>query len=405
MDGFADRALLPPVIGALPRMTRNRTTPAFPASVVDAIEAYLSELAKGKPYTGLASGHFRSPASPRTITSLREQLHWYFSCLVELGRLDLTGTPDVSELMCLQNILAAFEAERDGKFYWKPLALRTNMKNMGAVFRFARRYHPDLKDVQSEFFQQHYFIGAKSMTKTNEDFCRRLVRTPERVSRFLNLAGHLHHDAADLLDRFDVLTGAQKTRALQLSTAAATAAVLTFLPLRASTLVDLRVYGDNPHITFPLGFRNVTVAIPTILMKNKKPMTAEFRKRGKVDPRMILEWWLQVARAKVMERLHNADPARLMGGASYAYVAEAWRLGTAEHNIYMTLHQVRHAIASILLNEPGADVDCIAALLNDSPATVLRAYAFFDRDRAFERGQSGLASVNKALSRGQGARR
>ncbi|WP_415256575.1 hypothetical protein [Sulfitobacter sp.] len=400
---FSDRIdpqLLPVRIGELPRVSRCRQTPVFPSSVTEAVTSYLGELAVGLKYKGLASNHSRKPLSPRTVTSIREQLAWYFTCLIELGRLDPEGQPDVSELMVLENILAAFDAETAGEFYWTPLGARTNRKNMGAVFRFARRYHPDLFTVQTEFFKGEYFTGWDTMTKENQDFCRRLVRSKPRTHKFLNLPGKLFEQSVDLIDRFDSLSEGQKTNALKIAVATAAAAILMFIPLRADTLVNLSVTGRDADIFFPQNSKDVHLSIPRPMMKNRKAMVAEFGRRGKVDPRKVLEWWMRKARPLVMKQILTPDPTKLLGGAKYHYLADGWRYATADQDIYMTLHQVRHGIASILINEPGADVDVIAALLNNSPATVLKTYAFFDGEKGVQRGMDGLKAVNAALEKG-----
>lgn len=395
-----DPALLPGKIGELPQVTKHRVTPPLPGQVVDAVRAYLDELALGQRYLGLASRHRRKALSPRTIKSIKEQLDWYFTALAELGRLDLTGNQDMEDVMSIENILAAFEAEISGDFYWKPLAPATNKKNMSTVFRFARRFHPELRDTQTEFFEGAYFKGWDSMTPENETFCRRLVKSDARMRKFLNLPRQLFEDAQDLMNRFDTLSCGEKTRALKLSTAAAAAAVLMFVPLRADTLIKLEVYGPDATILLPDKSKKVHLCIHKTLMKNKKPMTAELGKRGRVDPREILTWWMTIARHRVTNRILAPDPHRLLGGVGYGYLAEAWRYATAQNDLYMTLHQVRHGIASILLNQPGSDVEVIAALLNNSPATVLRKYAFFDREAAIERSQNGLNDVNDALTKG-----
>jgi len=400
---FSDRIdpdLLPARIGELPRVSHGRQTPVFPSSVTEAVTAYLDELAVGMKYKSLASNHSRKPLAPRTITSIKEQLAWYFTCLIELGRLDPEGQPDVSELMVLENILAAFDAETAGEFYWKPLAARTNRKNMGAVFRFARLFHPDLFTVQTEFFKGSYFAGWDTMTEENQNFCRRLVRSKPRMHKFLNLPGKLFEQSVDLIERFDSLTEGQKTNALKLAVATAAAAILMFLPLRANTLVNLSVTGTDANIFLPQNSKDVHLSIPKKMMKNQKSLVAEFGRRGKVDPRKILEWWMRKARPLVMKQIQTPDPTMLLGGAKYHYLAAGWRYATADQDIYMTLHQVRHGIASILINEPGADVDVIAAILNNSPGTVLKTYAFFDAEKGVQRGMEGLKDVNAALEKG-----
>ena len=77
---------------------------------------------------------------------------------------------------------------------------------------------------------------------------------------------------------------------------------------------------------------------------------------------------MRKARPPVMKQIQTPDPTKLLGGAKYHYLATGWRYATADQDIYMTLHQVRHVIA---------------AILNNSPETVLKTYAFFDRRRAF----------------------
>ncbi len=395
-----DPGLLPSPIGALPRVSHDRQTPVLPRAVTQAVDIYLEELKVGEKYRGLASNHSRKPLSDRTIYSIRHELAWYFTCLIELDLLDPEGQPDISDLMSLDNILAAFDAEVAGEFYWKPLAPRTNRKNMGTVFRFARRFRPELYDVQIEFFKGSYFAGWDTMTEENQEFCRRLVRSPQRMHKFLNLPAHLFEQSVDLIDRFDSLSDVHQANALKLSVAAASAAILMFLPLRADTLTHLTLTGGDANIFFPETSKEVHLSIPKQMMKNRKAMVASFGRRGKVDPRKILEWWIRKARPLVMKQIRTPDATKLFGGAKYYYLAAGWRYATAEHDIYMTLHQTRHGIASILINQPGADVDIIAALLNNTPTTVLQTYAFFDREQGVQRGMQGLKAVNAALEKG-----
>ncbi|SNR44751.1 hypothetical protein [Puniceibacterium sediminis] len=58
-------------------------TPKFPETVLREVETYLGELSEGRPYGGLASKHRRAALSPRTTKSIKEQLDWYFTALVE----------------------------------------------------------------------------------------------------------------------------------------------------------------------------------------------------------------------------------------------------------------------------------------------------------------------------------
>jgi hypothetical protein len=319
--------------------------------------------------------------------------------MVELDLLDLSEDPDPASFATMGHILAAFEAEVAGDYYWKPLAKTTVRKNLQGTFRFLRRFNSDLKNEQKEFFHGAYFENWDKMTPDNQAFCKRLVKSDYRKAKFFSLARLFHEKAAPMIASYDDLPHNQKAQAANWALAAAAAAVLTFLPVRADTAIQLTMEGPNAHVTLPPASKLVTFALPRTIIKNKKPIPADISRRGKVDPRAILEWWLKTARPVLMDRLQNPDPTLLLGGAGYARLNKAWRFATASVDFYMNLHQVRHAIASILWNEPGADINVIASLLGDHPETVARVYAFLDVAAQVQRGMDGMAAVNAELER------
>lgn len=396
-----DRAILPGLIGEIPTATKRRITPELPAAVVQEIDDYKVSLQVGQSYGGLLSGRLRPGLEESTIKSHVENLRWYFSCLLELGFLSEEGELSIEELTTAEKLLAVFDAEVSGHFYWTPLSDRTIRKNMQSAFQFARQFHPDLSELQKEVFKSEVFQDCDVMTKPNQEFCRKLVGSTARTKKFLNLAQEFHSEAKPLIECFDQLAEGEKTKAVKFAMASAMAAILTFLPLRADTLIKLTCTGADANVMLPTGARTVRLNIEKGLMKNNKPLVGPLAARGTVDPRAILEWWLSEARVRLMHRIQFPDPARLLGGASYVYASDAWQYATGSVGMYMKLHQVRHAIASILINQPGSDINVIAALLNNSPATVARAYAFFDQSAAIERGQNGLADVNAALKTGK----
>ena len=73
------------------------------------------------------------------------------------------------------------------------------------------------------------------------------------MKKFLNLPGALFKQSVNLIDRFDSLSAGQKSNALKLAVATAAAAILMFAPLRADTLVNLSVTGQDANIFFPEG--------------------------------------------------------------------------------------------------------------------------------------------------------
>lgn len=288
-----------------------------------------------------------------------------------------------------------------GRLSPKPYAPRTVDLRLNTVFRFLERYEPSLREERPKILTSKCFDGIRDMTASNREFCQRLVRDRARTHTFLNLAATLFEKAAPMISRFDDLLPSEQHLARDLALGAALAAVLTFLPFRASTITELLCEGPDAHVWVDRKKGVVDFVVPGEIVKNRKKITGRIGKRGRVDPQMILSWWLSEARPHLLAVLQRPDPTRLYGGAGYSRIAKAWKFATAECGLFMQLHQARHAIASILMNQPHPDVQQVAALLGDAPATVLRAYAFFDAEAAIARGQEGLRNVNKALSNGR----
>ncbi|UWQ57622.1 hypothetical protein K3722_14015 [Leisingera caerulea] len=395
-----DESLLPPPLGEIPMVTDRRITPELPEKIARDISEYEADLHRGEAYGGLLEGLRKPGRSKGTVKNAREAAQWFFSCMAELDLLDLSTNPDTESFATLSCIQAAYDAEVAGDFYWKPLAKTTVRKNLEGTFRFLRRFNPGLEAAQRAFFEGSYFQGWDDMTEANQEFCRRLVKSDAKKLKFFSLARLFHQKAAPMIARYEDLPYNQQSQAVNWALAAAAASVLTFLPLRADTLLNLSVEGGDAHVLLPYGKNCAGFAIPPDIVKNNRRIKTSIQRRGKTDPRLILDWWLADARPILMARLQNPDPALLLGGAGYARLNKAWRFSTASVDLYMTLHQVRHAIASILWNEPGTELNVIAALLADQPATVARKYAFFDDETHIERGMAGMSEVNAALEKG-----
>lgn len=399
LDHGLSANLLPGMIDDIPMVTKRRTTPKLPPKLQRAISEMETDMREGVPYDCLLENLRKDPCSEGTIKNAREAANWFLSCMVELDFLNLDEDPDPNSFATMGHIQAAFETEVAGEYYWKPLGKLTIRKNLEGTFSFLRRFNPDLKKAQTEFFKGKYFQNWETMTLENQAFCRRLTKSDQRKAKFFSLARLFHEKAAPMIAGFDELPHNKQTQAVNWALAAATAAILTFLPIRADTAIQLTIEGPEAHVALPQKTKTVNFALPPEIIKNKTRITTEISRRGKTDPRAILEWWIKDARPLLMARLQSPDVSLLLGGAGYARLNKAWRFATASVDLYMNLHQVRHAIASILWNEPDFEIKAIAALLGDQPETVARTYAFHDVEAHIKRGMDGMASVNAALEK------
>ncbi len=401
--------LLPHKIDQIPVITRRRVTPTLPPKCEQAIADLQSDMRLGVLYDDdllddddLSDDDEmrKDPCAESSIKSVRDTVGWFFSCMVELDFLDLNADPDPSTFATIGCITAAFESEVAGEFYWTPLKKRTVRKNLEGTFRFLRRFNPKLKSKQQKFFKQKYFAKWQPMTEENEEFCRSLMKSSQDKAKSLNLGAIFYDKAASMIANYSNLSFNEKTQAQHWALSAAAAAILTFLPLRATNLTQLTIEGEEANVFLPYKSKDVQIVIPKEMVKNNRKIVTRISRRGKTDPRTILLWWLSEARPLIMAGLSKPDVTLLLGGARYQNLYKSWRFATASVDLYMNLHQVRHAIASILKNQPNSDIEVIAALLADEPATVDKIYAFIDIEDKTQQGLNGLADVNCALQKG-----
>ena len=401
-----------------PAYCKRRQAAPLPAYIESHLTEYEASLLRPAPMQGLLKKVQRAARSKEHVKATMMALRWYFACLSELGHLpraacpqaeDLSFSGSIAELLTIDLIEECFEGERCGAFSWDALAPRTLQGRLQMVFQFASIFDPDVALGRKQFFKRKYFEGLDGMTDENRAFCRKLVRSSQLSWKVMNFPRLFQEKAAPMIADWDNLSPSHRHIALDLSLGAAAASVLCFLPLRASSLTQIRVYGADPHVILSseAGRRaHVDLVIPGDLIKNRKPVIGTFGRRGKTDPHAILTWWLLAPREKksprdlVMSRLESTDPDCLLGGASYGRLLKAWKYATADAGYYMNPHQARHAIASLLINEPHVDTAAVASVLNISPATLLRVYAFFDVEKAVARGQHGLSEINTALEKG-----
>lgn len=395
---FSRKDLLPACLGSLPEAGRRRSSRPMAPRFREAVETYLAERASGQQMNGLLKKATRKKVKPTTLKVERDALNWFWDCLLELDLAVPGEDPAPKGFATITIVDAVFGAESEGCLPWKALAPTTLRKNLEAVFRFLQVQDRTIALDRKEFFQADFFKSIESMSEANIAFCKQLVESPPRSWRFLNMARLLHEEASAKMALFQELNEVQKAQACHLALAAVAAAILTFVPLRASTLIAVGINGTDAHVFMPEEKPVVNLTIPPELVKNKVSIEATIEKRGKVNPRKILDWWIGDPRDRVMARIGNPQSDLLLGGATYKHLRRAWTYATATQGCYMNLHQVRHAIASLMINQPNPEINAIAAMLGDTPETVLRTYAFFSRKQAMERGQAGMQRVNKALS-------
>ena len=198
-------------------------------------------------------------------------------------------------------------------------------------------------------------------------------------------------------------TGSQyeKDIAIALGIAACAAAIWTSLPLRISTLLRLTHGNEKADVQIHGNRSGIVLTTPPDIVKNgysHRYITLTSKPGG--NPREIVAWFVSEVRPLLLDHHiapHLRDSDRLFGGVSYARRSSIWRSVTLEAGVPMTPHQVRHAIATVMANQPGADYSIIAALLGDTEATVQKNYAVVDQAKKSAEGQHLLAQIHGNL--------
>ncbi|MGM0584272.1 MAG: hypothetical protein ACQEUZ_06445 [Pseudomonadota bacterium] len=398
----SDSGLLPAVIGKIPATSSRRRSQEMASTFAAELDAWLEDARLGPVSDGYLSIRGQ-PLSPKTIRRRRDGIAWLYACLVEEGLLDPERDPHPRAFTDPKMLLRILEAESNGLHPWQRLRPSSVKGHLEAALLFLSRYDPDILGRRATLFRHAYLSGAGQMTPEHEAWCRALVNSSERTRAFLDLAPTLHARSAPLIADYKALDEGARAAAVKLAFGAAAAAILTSLPLRAGTLLSLTLEGEDAMVAFPRNSRGVSLAIPGSVVKNNTPLNVTLQRRGRMNPRATLQWFIhQGPRDLLMRRIKRPDSRLLFGGAEYHYLHLAWTYATAEGGFYMTPHLVRHGIASLLCNEEDPDFDLVAALLGNTEETTRRNYAFFDKAQAVERGQRKLRDVSRALS---GARR
>ncbi|MCB2118549.1 MAG: hypothetical protein KDE06_03875 [Rhodobacteraceae bacterium] len=322
---------------------------------------------------------------------------------------------DLHGLMSRDRIMAAIdeqiarsEGEIELKDPRKSQTLANRLTNLRTIARHGLKdpeivAHIDLlKEVYKEFV-----LSPKEMTEEAERFCRLLKHRPEIAARLVNAPRWL----ADLAEKDLAAARAAGNRlheeqALRLYAAAVLFAIQLSRPLRTSNLVSLRHRGS--------------AEIGGNLRWVKKGSHAELRfAKGEIkndrsiavhvvgDDAAILHTWMNQHRPRFLELRELSDTPYIFPGSakprfvkdaislpegclSPAAMVELWDIGERKLGLGITPHQIRHAVATLILSMEPGNFAKAASVLGDTEETVRRHYGQ-------DSGQAAAQAVRGAL--------
>lgn len=394
---FAISIVLSPALDGTP-IQKSRThcvRAELPPPLAKEIRDWVSKRVRGEP-----KGHRlkrKSKCTPKRAKAAVSGVTYVYTAMLTAGLIEtgpLCSVADLADPTLLEDII---ERELKGEFPWAPLEPTTLFAYVSDWKLFVRGCGHNaelLTEVISDFTE---FENVKGMSSGRRDWCEDFLHDHHKQAVFWGLPNALFKAAQKAMLTYETGSQQQKDEAIALSLAACAAAIWTSLPLRISTLLKLSYGGKDADVQLHKPGRGLVLTTPPDIVKNgysHSNMALTPKKGG--DPRAIVAWFVDKVRPKLLKahiapHLQRSD--LLFGGVSYARMSGIWRKATLEAGVPMTPHQVRHALATLMANQPGADFSIIAALLGDTEATVRKNYVFVDQAKKHAEGQKVLAEI------------
>lgn len=402
LTGIAGLAPSAPITLTWERRAEPRAV-RIPPSIAEPLEAWLAARARGtrvSGYTELAI----NPLSPATIKSYRTGIEWYADGLRTFGLADLDaaqGPQDIADPSLLWRLVAA-EIDGETATELTPHSLRNYLSS--AAY-FLQPYAPQILAERKLMLKLPYFEGLNGMTPAIREWCRDLIRSPDKQYAFLSAPATLFARAVSLMDMWDGLDFHQRADALRIAVVAASMAITTRLPLRVSNLVGLTLRGPGQQLFLPSRRQSpARIMLAADNVKNRRPIHADLLDTKIFSPADIMRWFAECARPRLAAG-YEIDPAvddRLFPGLTYNRYLRFFTRTMAELDLSMTPHRCRHALASILLAINPTCIREVAELLGDNVATVEKHYGWIDRGRIITDAQTIAADALRVLGRSAG---
>lgn len=410
-------ALRPIVIDDLPQLAGQRKSGDLPPLIAQALAEYLEEKRDPGILQGL-DGKVRvsdDGVGIHSETAISQGIKWYHDCLVSMGYLphgSNASSQEIARLDWLETAVAESLADlrrgpENRRLPWKPIGAKKLSEHFKYVLNFTYRFKPETK---SEVLRIEKIRGIFSdllsdeMTPENKKFCLSILSNDEKMWIVLNMHTLLFQEAQDTWRDYPHQSPVRQAQTLNLAILAAIAAIETSFPFRSHTVLNLSLFGDDPDVKLPSEQPNrVEFDVVRRIIKNRETFTGDLEGSESSRPREILDWFVAGPREAILKNAYflparSRQPDLLFCGYNYKRYNDTLQFHSARLGLRMKTHQWRHAVASILINLEGANVEDIAAVMNISVAVLLKRYAFIRKSLRVARGMRNLDKLRAGLN-------
>ncbi|MCA2008630.1 site-specific integrase [Tritonibacter mobilis] len=226
--------------------------------------------------------------------------------------------------------------------------------------------------------------ASNDMSPTSRKFCEHLLASSQQTMKFLSMHVHLRNQANELLDQLTgnviILKSQEITLIRQIGTVAALCALETRgAPIRIESALELVLRG--PDRTFHLPSRktrHATIDLGPEHTKNNVEIWAPIQPNN-LNGLEVIFWYLEKIRPLFPNHKNSIHlfPGFKCGEALEYRTFLGWfKRQTRSAGLPMTPHKFRHGLASLLLQHNPGRWDLLERLLDDTPATVRKNYAW-----------------------------
>jgi hypothetical protein len=312
----------------------------------------------------------------------------FVSTLIRSGAVSKDSMAHLCDLLTPENAAAAvrfWSSHADEKGH---ISARTAYDYLKATYVVMSRNGVDPSPIRDHLKANRFLKGGKKasgeMSASSRSFCEQLLGSAQLTMSFLSMHVTLRNRANEMLKaienggRIPESNELQKIR--QIGTVAAICAIETRgAPIRIENALELLFRGPNPTFLLPTEkTKHATIQLGIEDTKNDVEIWAPINP-GNLNGLEVVEWYLQKIRPLFPDHEKSEclfPTVKKPGSLAYRTFLSWFKRHTRSEGMPMTPHKFRHGLASLLLQRNPGRWDLLERLLDDTPATVRKNYAW-----------------------------
>jgi hypothetical protein len=393
VDGVKD--LLPQAPFPPAQTQRFQVTPGVPEVIAQEINQWV-DIATQTNFDPVEN-RYEDSCSQSDIAYKRAALRKFVSALHFTENHCLDTSEGLQGLLTPENAILAVRYWTSNQTGEGIISARTANDYMKSIYVVLARNGHDPSHIKCQLGQNRFLKQGKDcdseMSSSARQFCETLLGSTTLIVKFLSMHSQMRNQAQEILNlgvsENRALTDIERIKVRQIGTIAAFCAIETRgAPIRVMNALSFRIRGKGHDFHLPTKMTgHIVFQLPKSKVKNKKAIWAPI-KRNNLNGLEVIEWYLE----HIRPMFPNADESEYLFpsvvdsvGLTYRTFLTWFKRHTRAYGLPMTPHKFRHGLASLLLQRNPGRWDLLERLLDDSPNTVRKNYAWVnEREKRVE---------------------